>query len=140
MPKCNAKVSNTKRLRLEPHLGFKVSRFPHAEFKSFTSRELAEEWLGGIQCQSVVWSILLMRRLARSVLNVVSPVDASREPSKDSKPPHPELAPDATTGSPPQDVKLSEQQEDILKYVKAGNSVFFTGSAGTYSPSSSDAC
>ncbi|KAM6499312.1 Caulimovirus viroplasmin domain containing protein [Amanita muscaria] len=39
----------------------KVSGFPNAEFKSFKSRELAEEWLGSMpQSQSVVWAVLLM--------------------------------------------------------------------------------
>ncbi|KIL71842.1 hypothetical protein M378DRAFT_155465 [Amanita muscaria Koide BX008] len=92
----------------------KVSRFPHAEFKSFISQELAEEWLR-----------------ARSILSDVESANASREPFKDPEPPHPEPASDATTCSPPQDVKLSQRQERVLEHVKAGNSVFFTGSAGT---------
>ncbi|KAI0793363.1 PIF1-like helicase-domain-containing protein, partial [Abortiporus biennis] len=48
----------------------------------------------------------------------------SRLPAVDAAPP-------VVNAPPPQDIKLSKEQRDVLEMVKSGRNVFFTGSAGT---------
>ncbi|KAF8349807.1 PIF1-like helicase-domain-containing protein [Amanita rubescens] len=91
----------------------KVSRFPGSVFKSFSSRQEAEQWL--------------TTRAPHS--------DPAPEPQNQSLLDPPCVLPDpepSSTGPPPKaEIALSRDQQRILDHVKQGRSVFFTGSAGT---------
>ncbi|KAF8640863.1 hypothetical protein AX17_000511 [Amanita inopinata Kibby_2008] len=121
---CKAKVNPRYITRkLNSLHGFKVSRFPGADFKSFNSQRAAKEWLAGMlaiyQCCLTVLKKLQVRATCKVDLCINQP------------PPPSDPTPPPTVSLLSSDIKLSPEQDFILRRVKGGKSVFFTGSAGT---------
>lgn len=100
-----------------------VSRWPRAEYKSFTSREGAVQWVAS-------------RRAISFAESSVPPCASGAAPTTDSnsitfdddKAEHGQMS---SLPSPPQDIVLSAEQRKVLAMVQRGENVFFTGSAGT---------
>ncbi|KAI6100734.1 hypothetical protein EV401DRAFT_857923 [Pisolithus croceorrhizus] len=101
-----------------------VSRWPRAEYKSFTSREDAVQWVAAPS-----------RRAISSAESSVPPCPSTTTPTTDSnsvtfgdnKAEHSQMS---SLPPPPQDIVLSAEQRKVLAMVQRGENVFFTGSAG----------
>ncbi|KAI6032056.1 hypothetical protein BKA83DRAFT_4015624, partial [Pisolithus microcarpus] len=99
-----------------------VTRWPRAEYKSFTSREGAVQWVAS-------------RRAISFAESSVPPCASGAAPTTDSNSitfddDNAEHSQMSSLPPPPQDIVLSAEQRKVLAMVQRGENVFFTGSAG----------
>ncbi|KZT22125.1 hypothetical protein NEOLEDRAFT_681302 [Neolentinus lepideus HHB14362 ss-1] len=116
-------------------------RVSGAIYKSFRTRAQAEAWLNEpiktpIYLRSSSNSALHLPIAVPSTASIVLPVNPKWQGGE--KPPQSEKKEDwdfdadfIAFGDPEEKIVLSEEQEQILDMVERGESVFFTGSAGT---------
>ncbi|KAI0085673.1 P-loop containing nucleoside triphosphate hydrolase protein [Irpex rosettiformis] len=113
-----------------------VSRFSGAVFKSFLSRSQAEEWLhAGMDIDAPLANDMLptaphpRNSVPRETIkaSLTSPSGLSTPPGDLEM----DVSVEPSEPPPVPTIKLSPEQEHVLKLVKSGTSVFFTGSAGT---------
>ncbi|GJE87828.1 ATP-dependent DNA helicase PIF1 [Phanerochaete sordida] len=126
-----------------------VTRFPDAAHKSFNARAAAEAWIkdGGYtlpppsehissrsnassMCGGDAAAVNSMSSIPAGGSNSTAQPKPSEQPTQ-AAPPAPQTSATLTTGALSTSIRLSPEQQQVLNKVKAGESVFFTGSAGT---------
>lgn len=103
-----------------------VSRWPRAEYKSFTSREDAVQWMAAPSRRATFSANLPFIPAGAST---PTPATVGKCITLDDQ--NAERSQTPSISSPPQDIVLSPEQTRVLAMVQGGENVFFTGSAGT---------